>query len=284
MDNKQKNVEFLLEALKHDRLSHSYIFSGCDDLVVAQTIAQHVLCKQEHTACGSCSSCVKLLSHNHPDLMVIEPDGASIKNAQVEAFQEFMVIRPFESVKKIAIFKSLELMTVRAQNRLLKLLEEPPEYGLIIFMTNQIQSVLDTVISRCQVIHFDPVNDQNLDKELQEHALDFVKRLQYKDVNAILAYSAIAKNDKEQFKTLLPLISQILRDVMIFSQTQNIYLISDGFFSILDYKDYISQMADAFELKYIIDLIFKIEEVQQKIKANRNFDLTVDQLLLGCID
>lgn len=95
------------------------MISGSEEISLGKSIAKHVLCKQEHTGCGSCSSCLKLASDNHPDMMFIEPDGASIKNAQVEAFQEFIYIRPFESANKIVVFQA-HLMTDRAQNRILK--------------------------------------------------------------------------------------------------------------------------------------------------------------------
>ena len=282
MTDREKNSNYLLEAMRNDRLSHSYIFSGIEEVSYAVKIAQKILCKQEHTACGSCSSCVKILSDNHPDLMIIQPDGATIKNEQVESFQSFMMIRPFESEKKIAIFSGVHAMTPRAQNRLLKILEEPPAYAMVILMSKQSEMLLDTITSRCQMLTYQ--EDQQFENDVLNASIDFVKSLEFNDINHILNFAVYAKEDKVRFNIFLRKVSEILRDLMIFKETQNIQLISKENFTILDNRSQLIHLASSFTHQRLITLIFAIEDVEAKLKSNMNFDLTIDQLLFKCLN
>lgn len=276
---------FLVDAMKHEKLSHSYIFSGMNDLAFAQLISKMILCKQEHTGCDSCSSCVKLNSGNHPDLMIIEPDGASIKNAQVEAFQNFMYIRPFESKYKIALFKEAHTMTESAQNRLLKVLEEPPEYAIMIFLTNNIEGVLETVRSRCQIVGFNAEEaESTIPMDILEKAADFVLSLENKDVGRILEFGTYAKQDKQQFIVFLNSVGMLLRDLMVYRETKKKELIHDQNFSILEDRGQLMRSSGRLTKGMLIDLILTIDQVERKIKNNMNFDLTVDSMLFYCIE
>lgn len=277
---------FLEKAILKGKLSHSYIFSGTDDLAFSTEIAKLVLCKQEHTGCDSCSSCLKINSGNHPDLMIVVPDGSSIKNAQVEAFQEYIYIKPFESDFKIVIFKDLDLMTPRAQNRILKTLEEPPEYALFIFMTHNLEAILETVVSRCQVLQFyHDLEEKGLEieQEILDKAIEFVKSIEFKDVNRVFEFALYAKEDKQRFQIVINRVSKILRDVMIFRETENLQLINSENFTILDYRDQLEKLTRSFTTEKLVELIFIIDDVESKLKNNMNFELTIDQLLFKCI-
>lgn len=276
---------FLVDAIKREKLSHSYIFSGMSDLTFAQNIAKMILCKQEHTGCDSCSSCVKMNTGNHPDFLIIEPDGASIKNAQVESFQNFMYIRPFESLHKIAIFKEAHTMTESAQNRLLKVLEEPPEYAIMIFLTPNIEGLLETVRSRCQIIGFNSDEEElTVSLELLERAADFVLSLENKDIGRILEFGAYAKQDKSQFIVFLSAVGMLLRDLMVYRETKKKELIHDQNFSILEDRGQLMRSSGRLTKGMLIDLILTIDQVEQKLKNNMNFDLTVDSMLFYCIE
>lgn len=279
-----KVVNFFTEALRQNHLSHSYLLSGTENMDLAKEIAKHILCKQEHTACGSCSSCVKLASGNHPDYLEIEPEGASIKNAQVEQFQEYVFIRPFESRHKIIVFNQMHLMTERAQNRMLKVLEEPPEYAVFFFLTEQADLLLETVVSRCQILNVHSTEKAKSEHQVLEKALDWVMGIEKNDMARILEIGAYAKQDKTRFNALLYSLSDILRDVMIFRETKNYQLISETNLTILNYREYLPRFVANISRKKTVQLITCIEEVDSKIKNNMNFDLTVDKLLFKCID
>ena len=279
-----KIVNFFSDALSKSHLSHSYLISGSENLELAKTIASLILCRQEHTGCGSCSSCLKLASGNHPDFMVITPDGASIKNAQVEEFQEFIFIRPFESKYKIVIFNEAHLMTERAQNRILKVLEEPPEYAVFIFMTKQMEIMLETVHSRCQILNANEDEGHEVNKVLFEKALELVHGIEKQDAGRVLEFGAYLKQDKSQVTQFLVQLTTILRDIMIFRETHNNQLISAENLTILNYKEQLGKLSTNISRKKNIELIELIEEVDQRLKSNMNFDLTVDKLLFKCIE
>ena len=279
-----KALNYIEEALKLGRLSHSYLISGSEEILLGKSIAKHVLCKQEHTGCGSCSSCLKLASDNHPDMMLIEPDGASIKNAQVEAFQEFIYIRPFESAYKIVIFQKAHLMTDRAQNRILKVLEEPPEYAVFIFLTAQTDLMLDTVLSRCQVISEDETTEVNLDEAMMEKVLELAKGIETTDVGRVFEYGPYLKKEKEKISDFLLMLSILLRDALIYRETNNIHLITRQNLTILNYKDNVLSLSKGLSRAKNIALIECIEETDLKLKNNMNFDLTIDKLLVKCIE
>ncbi len=279
-----KALNYIKEALKSGRLSHSYLISGSEEIALGKSIAKHVLCKQEHTGCGSCSSCLKLASDNHPDMMLIEPDGASIKNAQVEAFQEFIYIRPFESAYKIVVFQKAHLMTDRAQNRILKVLEEPPEYAVFIFLTSQTDLMLDTVLSRCQVISEDETTEVNTDEPMMEKVLELAKGIETADVGRVFEYGPYLKKEKEKISDFLMMLSILLRDALIYRETNNIHLITRQNLSILNYKDNVFGLSKGLSRTKNIALIECIEETDLKLKNNMNFDLTIDKLLVKCIE
>lgn len=279
-----KVLDFMKESLRKGHLSHSYLISGSEDLTLAKSIAKHVLCKQEHTGCGSCSSCLKLASDNHPDIMIVEPDGASIKNAQVEAFQEFIYIRPFESAHKIVIFMKAHLMTDRAQNRILKVLEEPPEYAVFLFLTHQTDLMLETVLSRCQWI----TEDQKLgvvhEQDLLDKVLELAKGIETADVGRVFEFGPYLKKEKEKVSEFLLVLSTILRDALVYRETHNYHLISQQNLSILNYKEWIVGLTKNISRSKNITLIECIEETDLKLKNNMNFDLTIDKLLIKCIE
>jgi DNA polymerase-3 subunit delta' len=275
-------MAFLEKAIQTGHLSHGYIFSGTESLAFAVTIAKKILCKQEHIKCDSCSSCLKINTGNHPDLFIIEPDGASIKNAQIEAFQRFTFIRPFESDYKVAIVSQAHLMTEHAQNRLLKVLEEPPGYMCLIFLTKQPERLLSTVVSRCQVLLFEEAEFQE-EEAIAEQAVHFMKSVAERDAGRILEFAAYAKQDKARFDRFLNQVMLSARDLMIFKETGNIQLIHHEKFSILEERGALEHLSKVLTLKEILQLIEMIDDTQRKIRNNMNFDLSVDSMLLRCV-
>ena len=275
-------MDHLEGAIQSGHFSQGYIFSGMEDLEFTMEIAKKILCKQEHIGCDSCSSCIKINTGNHPDLTIIEPEGASVKNAQIEALQRFIFIRPFESTYKVAIISQAHLMTEHAQNRLLKVLEEPPSYMHLIFLTDQPERLLETVVSRCQILRFEDVASEN-DETIAAQALAFMKSLAEHDPGRLLEFAAYAKQDKSRFDQFLNNVMRFIRDVMIFKETGNIQLIHYEKFSILEERGALEKISAALTLEEIIETIEMIDDAQRKIRNNMNFDLTVDSLLLRCV-
>lgn len=178
-----ENIRRMLKvALEQNRLSHGYLFDGPKGIgktSMAIWMAAHLFCEAENKPCGVCPGCVKLETDNHPDIMILKPEEGSIKNNQVEEFQEFLRIKPFAGTAKVGIIEDADTMTPSAQNRLLKTLEEPaPGVALFLISTN-FNRMLPTILSRCQVLRFQGlekggiasylVNHYNVDRVRAEH-------------------------------------------------------------------------------------------------------------------
>ena len=108
--------------------------------------------------CNHCKSCVEFDGGNNPDFVYIEPDGKVIKIEQIRELQTKVIEKPVNSNKKVYVINDADLMTKEAQNCLLKTLEEPPEYIVIILIVNNESKVLTTIKSRCMKIYFEKIN------------------------------------------------------------------------------------------------------------------------------
>jgi DNA polymerase-3 subunit delta' len=154
----QETIGLLRMAMNRQRLAHGYIFEGVPGSgrrLVAQELAKALLCESKgDEGCGHCASCLKFETSNHPDYLEIAPDGKSVKVEQIEALQSFVMVRPYSSDRKVVVVDDAETMTASAQNRLLKLIEEPPAYATLIFITALADALLPTILSRCQIITF----------------------------------------------------------------------------------------------------------------------------------
>ncbi|CAK8723967.1 DNA polymerase III subunit delta [Candidatus Electrothrix laxa] len=154
-----KAVNLLTRALNSNRLAHGYLFVGPEGVgktTTARALAAHLFCQtaEASTPCGHCSGCVKVRSSNHPDLLTIRPEGAGIKIQQIRELKKSLSFPPFEAEMRIVIIEDTQTMKREAGNSLLKILEEPPPNNLLLLVAADSEPLLDTVISRCQVIPF----------------------------------------------------------------------------------------------------------------------------------
>lgn len=150
---------FLKNAIASGKLNHAYIIA-CEDagerLAAAEAIAATLLC-EKGTGCGSCHSCKQLKSGFHPDLIRVtheKPTTLSVKEVR-EQICDSADIKPFQGRYKIYIVDDAQLMNDHGQNALLKTIEEPPEYIVILLLTDNDKKLLDTIRSRCVTIRPD---------------------------------------------------------------------------------------------------------------------------------
>jgi DNA polymerase-3 subunit delta' len=154
-----KAVNLLSRALSGDRLAHGYLFIGPEGVgksTAAHALAAMLFCQaaEEASPCGHCGGCVKFASGNHPDFIAIKPDGASIKISQIRELKRSVTFPPFESGMRIVIIEEAQAMGREAGNSLLKILEEPPRDNLLLLVAADSEPILETIVSRCQVIPF----------------------------------------------------------------------------------------------------------------------------------
>ena len=169
--------EVLQRSLRNGKTAHSYLFEGvCGSGrgKTARALIQALFCTVlADDACGTCSSCRKIASGNHPDIHTISPlpDKRDISIEQLRAMQRDLALRPYEAPRKACIIDPAERMSVGAANSLLKTLEEPPGNALIILLTENAGLLLSTVRSRCQLFRFAPLSLEHLLTLLTQNGL-----------------------------------------------------------------------------------------------------------------
>ena len=163
-------IERLRSALRSGRIANSYIFSGPTGIgkeFVAINFAKALNCLANvDDPCDECISCRKINDSNHPDVVIVRPEGARIKIDQVRSLQRQGSYRAMEGNRKLYIIAEAEKMTAEAANSLLKTLEEPPGAMVLILLTSAYSALLPTIRSRCQSLKFTPAPLELIRKEL----------------------------------------------------------------------------------------------------------------------
>ena len=166
----KKAIQGVYKAYLSDRLSHAYLIIGMQNVgktTFALDIAKLLNCVSENKPCSECQSCKRIESNNHTDVSVI--DIFSDQNSSVSGIDELRDSfisktnrKPFEGTSRVFILKSIDHMRVEQANIILKTLEEPPEDTKIILLAKNIDTVLETIRSRCQVIYLDPIKESEI--------------------------------------------------------------------------------------------------------------------------
>ncbi|MCC9273680.1 DNA polymerase III subunit delta' [Enterococcus aquimarinus] len=163
--------------IKHGRIAHAYLFEGDKGTgkhELSLWLAQRLFCQQvrEEEPCGNCVQCKRIEMEEHPNVRVIQPEGQSIKVDQIRQLQSEFSRKGFEKGMQIFIIQQADTMNVSAANSLLKFLEEPEGEMLAILEVESLGKMLPTIQSRCQIIHFNPLNKQQLVKQLQDNGIN----------------------------------------------------------------------------------------------------------------
>jgi len=178
-------LRILTTLYQKQTLPHAFLFTGIDGIGKKKAaIAFAMLCncinkeqlkeKNSHTnnktvPCGKCVSCNKIISGNHPDIILIEPSGSFIKIIQIRDLSSTLTMKPFEAKLRIVIISDAQTMSTEAGNALLKNLEEPPDKTIFILTALQVSDLLPTIVSRCHNIRFNPVKVQHISDILVNH-------------------------------------------------------------------------------------------------------------------
>ncbi|HET6419584.1 MAG TPA: DNA polymerase III subunit delta' [Geobacteraceae bacterium] len=163
-------VALLRRSLAAGKIAHAYIFEGiegCGKKKTALALVKAIFCG-EAQVCGKCPACRKVDALQHPDLHMVEPDGAFIKIDQIRELQRELSYRPFEAGKKVCVMEAAERLNPAAANAFLKTLEEPPGNALLILLTTNADAVLPTILSRCQRLSFSPLPSELVEECLGE--------------------------------------------------------------------------------------------------------------------
>ena len=314
----EQTIEHLKHALESERIAHAYLIEGEEGSgkkLLAETFAQALQCENlKADACGTCTSCHQAQTHNHPDIIYVtheKPNLISVDEIRTQLVGD-VLIRPYSSRYKVYIVEDAEKMNPAAQNALLKTLEEPPEYAVILLLTVNSASLLDTIRSRCVKLALKPVQDALVEKYLMEHlqipdyqarlclafaqgsigkamelaasenfaqirttALMLVSRAREMEVSQLAGIVRDMAQYKVTIGEFLDILAVWYRDVLYFKATRNV--------EALIFRDQIQQIrATARTSSYEgIETILKaITAAKQRLDANVNFDLTMELLFM----
>ena len=166
-------LELFSQTIINKRLGHAYLFEGSRGTGkrdVARWLAKSLFCQAQTAGrpCQTCNNCRRLEENDLPDLIEVEPDGQSIKVDQIRQLKTEFYKSTVEGNKKVYIITDAEKMTVSAANSLLTFLEEPGKETYIFLLTTAKESILPTIRSRCQIIHFQPLKRSVMEEQLLE--------------------------------------------------------------------------------------------------------------------
>lgn len=276
----------LRNSIRTNNLVHSYMFVGPDGIgkkLFADTFAKIILCENQNDLCNACSSCIRFNSNNHPDFTVVNSeDGKSIKIAQIRLLQERISEKPIISSKKVYIIDNADLMNKEAQNCLLKTLEEPPEYAVLILVLSNESKLLNTIKSRCTKIVFNKLSNEELLKYAQMNNININSNL----LNICEGSISKLLNSNENlliYNSLDLIINNFnVKDIIdIWNESEILYKSKENIFDLLDYFNivFINKLRNTNDNRYI-DAIKIVEKTKNRLSANANYDMCIDNLLL----
>ncbi len=184
-------VEHLRKSIANARIRHAYLIVGSESIgkdTLARALAMTLNCTHEDEnarPCGQCSSCKRIASGNHPDIIYSELDSGTgaLKIEEIRSVTSKIALKPYEARYRIAILRDFDHARPQAQDALLKTLEEPPPQALLILLAPSTESLLPTITSRSQVIHLRPLPTEVIhnvlinDKNVPEDQADLLARL-----------------------------------------------------------------------------------------------------------
>lgn len=278
--------KILENTIKTQNISHSYMFigqNGIGKFMIAKEFAKAILCQGEQKPCNTCESCIKFNGENNPDIQIIdEIEEKSIKTETIKEMVKGVYEKPIEGSRKVYIINDSQKMTKEAQNSLLKTLEEPPEYVVIILITENENLLLNTIKSRCTKIKFNPLKDNEIIKILKE-------KYDYKEVTenmleiagGSVTHALSVQGKEEIFSEIKTIFSNLekINIIDLLNKKDLVFKDKDNIYEILDYINIILFNKIKENIKYT-NCIKIVEETKDRLKKNSNYDMTIDNLLL----
>ena len=264
----EDNKKYLEAAIKSNKIPHSFMFVGIPGIgkkLFAKEFAKNILCNSKEDI-------IKFDAGSHPDFRIIEPDGTSIKINQVREIQTRIAEKPVLADKKIYIIDDANLMTEESQNCFLKTLEEPPEYAIIILIVASESNMLETIKSRCVILKFNQLSDDEIKQKLVNGDEDTLKLL-----NGSFEKIEKIEEQKETLESLKELADALKHKPLeeCFKLAEVLYSNKDNAIELLEYLEQIF-----FENKDY-DKVEVIEKTKKKITSYNNFEMSIDYLILN---
>lgn len=283
----EKTKEELKRSLEEDKVSHSYMFVGIEGIgkqLIAQAFAQMILCTNEtEKGCDKCKSCIEFQSQNHPDFLYIEPDGNSIKIEQIRYLQRKIQEKPIISNKKVYIVNDADKMTKEAQNCLLKTLEEPPEYSIIILIGSNENAFLNTIKSRCMKLTFQPIAPEEIKQYMEKtYGMNNINENMLEAFQGSIGKAIALKDKKEEYENIEKMIEKLDKTDMteLIGLGSALYQSKEEINDILEYMNIVLLKMTKENVKYA-NCIDIVENTKKRLHQNANYDMCIDNMIFN---
>lgn len=311
-------IEHLTNAVTMDKVSHAYILNGPDKSgkrMLAEAFAMTLQCEKKGSSpCLDCHSCKQAMNHNQPDIIYVQhekPNTVSVDDIREQVNRDIDV-KPYSSPYKIYIIDEAEKMNVQAQNALLKTIEEPPAYAVLLLLTTNADLFLPTIRSRCVTLNLKAVPDEvirrylmekcgvpdyqadvcvafaqgNVGKamalassenfnELKASAVQLMKRIKEIDLYELSEAVKQIGEFKLQINDYFDIMMIWYRDILVYKATMDV--------NNLIFKDEvydIKKQASKSSYNGIEEILEALEKAKKRLDANVNFELVMELLLL----
>lgn len=311
-------INYIRNAVREDKVSHAYILNGergAGKKMLANLFAATLLCeKGGPDPCNECHSCRQAESGNHPDIIKVtheKPNSISVDDIR-EQVNNTIMIKPYQGPYKVYIIPQADMMTPQAQNALLKTIEEPPEYAVIMLLTENADTLLPTINSRCVMLKLRNIKDTLIKKylmetmqvpdykadmctafaqgnmgraimlansehfnEIRDEAVQLLKYINEMELSEIVQAVSRITAYKLEINDYLDIIMIWYRDVLLYKATKDMDKVV-----FKDQIKYIKERAKRSSYEGIELIIESLEKAKARLKANINFDLVMELLFL----
>ena len=300
-----KVIEGFMKRAENNTLSHAHLITGRDGIgksIIADIFVSKILKKE--------------IGKENVDAIHYRNKKASIGVSEVRDIIEEVYKRPYEGDKKVIVIYDAEKLTVQAQNALLKTIEEPPNGVYILLLTTNLESLLDTIKSRCQIYKLTPLNKEEMinfinlnyevsekqissllaysegipgrvEKFLNDHKLqslrnliiDMLKDINKNEVDITLKYEKLFYHYKDEKEELLNIISSFVRDIILYKEIDDKRLIINS-----DKNKDIEELVQMMSYRKLNGMLKYIDEARTNLKQNINFSMTISIMLMGFLE
>ena len=311
-------LKYISSAVENNRVSHAYILNGergSGKKMLANLFAMTLLCETgDNEPCGKCHSCKQAESGNHPDIIRVtheKPNSISVDDIRTQV-NNTVDIKPYQGPYKVYIIPQADMMTPQAQNAILKTIEEPPSYAVFLLLTENAETLLPTINSRCVMLKLRNIKDtlikkylmENLEipdykadmctafaqgnmgraimlansdhfNEIREEAVQLLKHISEMELNEIVAAVKNISVYKLEITDYLDIIMIWYRDVLLYKATKEIDKVV-----FKDQLQSIKEQARKSSYEGIELILESLEKAKARLKANVNFDLVMELLFL----
>lgn len=311
-------LKYISSAVENNRVSHAYILNGergSGKKMLANLFAMTLLCETgDNEPCGKCHSCKQAESGNHPDIIRVtheKPNSIGVDDIRTQV-NNTVDIKPYQGPYKVYIIPQADMMTPQAQNAILKTIEEPPSYAVFLLLTENAETLLPTINSRCVMLKLRNIKDtlikkylmENLEipdykadmctafaqgnmgraimlansdhfNEIREEAVQLLKHINEMELNEIVAAVKNISVYKLEITDYLDIIMIWYRDVLLYKATKEIDKVV-----FKDQLQSIKEQARKSSYEGIELILESLEKAKARLKANVNFDLVMELLFL----